>query len=74
MENRLGRESVDDCKSHDFFTGVDWKHIRERPAAINVIVKSIDDTSNFDDFPENNDSRWGRFLDDIRFAIQHDYI
>jgi len=32
--------------------GVDWNHIRERPAAIAVEVKSIDDTSNFDDFPD----------------------
>jgi len=31
---------------------VDWDHIRERPAAIPVDVKSIDDTSNFDDFPD----------------------
>ena len=31
---------------------VDWEHIRERPAAIPVQVKSIDDTSNFDDFPD----------------------
>ena len=26
---------------------------RERPAAIPIHVKSIDDTSNFDDFPES---------------------
>ena len=32
--------------------GVDWEHIRERPSAIPVEVKSIDDTSNFDDFPD----------------------
>ena len=31
---------------------VDWEHIRERPAAIPVEVKSIDDTSNFDEFPD----------------------
>jgi serine/threonine kinase 38 len=35
-----------------WFKGVDWSQIRERPAAIPVEVKSIDDTSNFDDFPE----------------------
>ena len=29
-----------------------WKHIGERPAAINIDVKSIDDTSNFDEFPD----------------------
>ncbi len=31
---------------------MDWAHIKERPAAIPVTVKSIDDTSNFDDFPD----------------------
>ncbi|GFR27436.1 hypothetical protein TNCT_496531, partial [Trichonephila clavata] len=31
---------------------IDWAHIRERPAAILVDVKSIDDTSNFDEFPD----------------------
>lgn len=35
-----------------FFSGVDWDHIRERPAAIPVQIKSIDDTSNFDEFPD----------------------
>ena len=34
------------------FQAVDWAHIKERPAAIAVTVKSIDDTSNFDDFPD----------------------
>lgn len=32
--------------------GVDWDHIRDRPAAYQPRVKSIDDTSNFDDFPD----------------------
>ncbi len=27
---------------------------RERPAAISIDIKSIDDTSNFDDFPESD--------------------
>ena len=31
---------------------MDWEHIRERPAAIPVQVRSIDDTSNFDEFPD----------------------
>lgn len=31
---------------------MDWEHIRERPSATPVEVKSIDDTSNFDEFPE----------------------
>lgn len=27
---------------------------RERPAAISIEIKSIDDTSNFDEFPESD--------------------
>lgn len=46
--------SLEDIKALDFFKqgAVDWEHIRERPAAIAVEVKSIDDTSNFDEFPD----------------------
>ncbi len=44
---------LEDIKAMPFFVNaVDWEHIRERPAAIPVEVKSIDDTSNFDDFPD----------------------
>jgi len=43
---------LDDIKKINWFHGVDWVHIRERPAAISVKVQSIDDTSNFDDFPD----------------------
>ena len=43
---------MDDIKALSFFAGVDWEHIRERPSATPVEVKSIDDTSNFDEFPE----------------------
>jgi len=51
--NRIGRQSdIDEIKNHPFFRGVDWEHIRDRPAAIPVEVKGIDDTSNFDDFPD----------------------
>merc|ERR1712059_71879 len=41
-----------DIQQIDFFSSVDWDHVRERPAAISIGVKSIDDTSNFDDFPD----------------------
>ncbi|CAG0897346.1 unnamed protein product [Cyprideis torosa] len=52
-DRRMGASTgVDEIKKHSFFRGVDWDHIRERPAAIAVNVKSIDDTSNFDDFPD----------------------
>lgn len=53
-ETRLGSSrGVDELRAAvPFFRGVDWDHMRERPAAIPVDVKSIDDTSNFDDFPD----------------------
>jgi len=52
-ERRAGSQrGLDDLKPSTFFRGVDWEHIRERPAAIPVTIRSIDDTSNFDDFPD----------------------
>ncbi|XP_041366756.1 serine/threonine-protein kinase 38-like [Gigantopelta aegis] len=52
VDHRLGSNGIAEIMAHPFFKGVDWKHIRERPAAIAVEVKGIDDASNFDDFPE----------------------
>jgi serine/threonine kinase 38 len=49
-DRRLG--SLDEIRHHPFFLGVDWDHIRDRPAAYQPRIKSIDDTSNFDDFPD----------------------
>uniref|UniRef100_A0A452T9L8 non-specific serine/threonine protein kinase n=1 Tax=Ursus maritimus TaxID=29073 RepID=A0A452T9L8_URSMA len=45
-ENRIGNSGVEEIKGHPFFEGVDWGHIR--------YAHSIDDTSNFDDFPESD--------------------
>merc|ERR1712037_365142 len=50
MDHRI--RHLEDIQTIPWFKGVDWEHIRERPAAIPVEVKSIDDTSNFDDFPD----------------------
>ena len=44
--------SLEEIRSHPFFLGVDWDHIRDRPAAYKPLVKAIDDTSNFDEFPD----------------------
>lgn len=41
-----------EIKSHPFLHGVDWENIRDRPAAYTPEVKSITDTSNFDEFPD----------------------
>lgn len=52
-DRRMGSKSgIDELKTVSYLRGVDWEHIRERPAAIPVEVRSIDDTSNFDDFPD----------------------
>lgn len=52
-DRRAGsHQGIEDLKSMKFFQQVDWEHTRERPSVINVEVKSIDDTSNFDEFPE----------------------
>lgn len=48
-ENRYS--NLTDIKLHPFFKGVDWEHIRDRPAPYQPTIRSIDDTSNFDEFP-----------------------
>merc|ERR1712142_15300 len=50
METRV--KNLEDITNLPWFSMVDWKNLRERPAAIPVQVKSIDDTSYFDSFPE----------------------
>jgi len=45
-------KDIKDIKKLNWFSNVDWDHIRERPAAIPVTVRAIDDTSNFDEFPD----------------------
>ncbi|VDD91119.1 unnamed protein product [Enterobius vermicularis] len=52
-EHRLGHNGgIDEIKACPFFKGVDWISIRKMPAPIRIEVKSIDDTSNFDEFPD----------------------
>ncbi|XP_077966799.1 serine/threonine-protein kinase 38-like [Styela clava] len=53
-DRRLGIDGVQTIRNHKFFRGVDWEHIRDRPAAIPVQVKSLTDTSNFDEFPDSD--------------------
>jgi serine/threonine kinase 38 len=49
---RIGQQGLDDIKAHPFMVGVAWDTIREMDAPIDPNVKSIDDTRNFDEFPE----------------------
>lgn len=69
LHYRLGSQrGIEDLKLVSFFRGVDWEHIRERPAAIPVEVRSIDDTSNFDDFPDVAlEIREYNFIFDVQF-------
>ena len=55
-------------KKLNWFSNVDWDHIRERPAAIPVTVRSIDDTSNFDEFPDV-ELKFSKF--DQKFLYKH---
>lgn len=54
--DRLGYR-IEELKAHPFFHGTDWDHIRDRPAAIQVHVKHMADTSNFDDFEELDEKK-----------------
>ena len=46
---------------HPFLRGVDWEHIRDRPAPYLPTIKSIDDTSNFDEFPNEELDLGGKY-------------
>eukprot|EP00052_Salpingoeca_macrocollata_P005630 m.48546 g.48546 ORF g.48546 m.48546 type:complete len:485 (-) comp14968_c0_seq1:28-1482(-) len=51
-EDRLGAEGAENIMSHPWFAGLKWEGLRQTKAPIDVGVKSIDDTSNFDKFEE----------------------
>ena len=55
-QNRIG-QNVEEIMAHPFFRGTDWDHIRDRPSAIQVNVKHMADTSNFDDFEELDEQK-----------------
>lgn len=48
----MGVNGVEEIKLHPFFAGVDWKRIREKRAPNIPELKSEIDTSNFDNFDE----------------------
>ena len=67
-ENRLGVNGADEIKSHPFFRGIDWNHIKETliPPFI-PDLKNNYDTKYFDEFEEdepfypiNNDNNKGK--------------
>ncbi|KAF8939182.1 Serine/threonine-protein kinase MRCK gamma [Dissophora ornata] len=46
-ENRLGRNGVEEIKSHPFFKDIDWDNIRKATPPFLPIIETPDDTSNF---------------------------
>jgi len=51
-QDRLGRNGVQEIKSHPFFYGLDWASLRAIDPPYRPEVKSEIDTSNFDKFEE----------------------
>jgi len=47
-------QSLESVQVLTFFQNLDWDHIRERPAVVQVNVQAFDDTSNFDEFPQED--------------------
>ncbi len=51
-ENRLGAKGVDEIKSHPFFEGIDWDHLKKTKAPFVPSIKHDGDVSRFDKFDE----------------------
>lgn len=51
------RLSFDDIKRHPFFKGIDWENMRNQKAALVPNVASDVDTSNFDNFEEQQQEK-----------------
>lgn len=47
-ESRLGANGANEIKSHPYFKGIDWNHIRDREASFVPTVKDPEDTGYFD--------------------------
>lgn len=69
-ESRLGAQGgLEQFRRHPFFAGLDWTNLRDRPAAIPVHVRSIDDTSNFDEFPDE-DLTWRKLSPPVQRSLE----
>ena len=73
-DQRLGsKPGAQDIKNHRFFYDLDWEHIRDRRAPNPVHVKSIDDTSNFDEFPAE-DLAWSKLPEKSEMTNGKDWV
>lgn len=52
---RIGTKSCDEIKKHPFFNGVDWANLRNMKAPFIPQLKSMTDTTNFEEFHEEQD-------------------
>jgi hypothetical protein len=52
-EERIGKNGIEEIKSHRFFNGVDWNNLRNRRAPFIPEIKNEIDVANFDKFDEN---------------------
>lgn len=57
VDQRLGTRSVDDIKSHAYFRGIDWDRLYELPAPYIPELQGELDTSNFEQFEEDDSMR-----------------
>lgn len=55
-DHRLGKSSVEEIKTHPFFEGVDWEHLKNNKSPYVPAIKSETDTSNFDKFEEDKNN------------------
>eukprot|EP00127_Corallochytrium_limacisporum_P002959 Clim_evm6s144 gene=Clim_evmTU6s144 len=74
VEDRIG-DTVEELMAHPFFATIDWANLRNLPAPIDPQVKSIDDTSNFDDYEEEGpeDDHYGREHDEVKDLAFYNY-
>jgi hypothetical protein len=61
LTKRIGnlKGGADDIKKHKWFLGLEWELLLAKQVAAPIIpeVKSKDDTSNFDKYPDSNEEQ-----------------
>lgn len=73
-EHRLGKNGVDEIKTHAFFKSIDWDRLRQKVSPYRPQVKSAIDSTRFDKFEEEEpfyppeDKRTKKQRKDINFV------
>ena len=62
---RLGclKNGPKDVLHHDFFKAIDWRRLEAKELRVPYVPQISDplDTSNFDEFPSEDNSRWDKY-------------